>query len=82
MRTLVSVLVLLATTVGAQTQCGPYGDYPCGQPRPYYGPYAVNPPKPPPVIMPCPNCGRNMIRRQVWQPGRGWVTIYVCPECN
>jgi len=85
MKVSAAFLLLLAVATGAEAQCGPYGQYPC-MPRPYYGPppgyYAANPPRPPPVAMPCPNCGRPMILKQVFRPGQGWVTIYVCPECN
>ncbi len=67
-----AVLVLLAATNCAQAQYGPYGPY--GPPyRPYYElppGYAANPPRPPPVVMPCPNCGRPMVRKQVFRPGR------------
>jgi hypothetical protein len=82
MKLLAAILLLLVATTCAEAQYGPYGP----PPRPYYGPppgyYGANPPRPPPVAMPCPNCGRTMIRRQVFRPGQGWVTIYVCPECN
>ncbi len=80
MKRLFVTLLLTIVATAAQAQCGPYGQYPC-RPPPYY---AANPPRPPPPEkpMPCPNCGRGMIYKDVWQPGRGWVRVYTCPECQ